>query len=123
MKLSEQRVKFTQDCAKLRLFAATLPGYGIAIDDAKRSKSYQKEQSNIKDSQHLLGLAEDYILYYKGVYEPAVTPKGKERYRILGEYWESLDILNRWGGRFGTPKSKYDTEIGYDACHFERMNK
>lgn len=35
-----------------------------------------------------------------------------EDYRELGEHWESLDPLNRWGGHF--------VHVSPDADHFER---
>jgi hypothetical protein len=50
----------------------------------------------IRDSLHCIGLAIDLVLFRKG--KPLWASK---HYRELGEYWESLHELCRWGGRFG----------------------
>jgi hypothetical protein len=39
-----------------------------------------------------------------------------EDYRALGDYWESLDPANRWGGHFTPTKRR---PFG-DIFHFER---
>lgn len=60
----------------------------------------------IQNSLHLKCLADDLILFKDGV---DVT--SKETMQPLGDYWESLDPLNRWGGKFSTRSDPY---------HFER---
>jgi hypothetical protein len=46
-------------------------------------------------SNHKQRLAIDFNLFKDGVFL-----QGTEDHRPLGEYWESLDPLCRWGGRF-----------------------
>jgi len=47
-------------------------------------------------SCHKLKLAIDLNLFLQGVF--VVTTEG---HRVLGEFWEGLHPLCRWGGRFG----------------------
>ena len=49
----------------------------------------------IAKSLHCLGLAQDLVLFRDG--RPLWA---SDRYRALGEFWESLDPLCAWGGRF-----------------------
>ena len=51
--------------------------------------------TGIANSLHLKSLAMDWNLFISGVYQP-----DSEAHRPLGEYWKSLDPLNRWGGDF-----------------------
>lgn len=51
--------------------------------------------SGIRNSLHELLLAADISLFVNGVYL-----EQSESYRAAGEYWESLDPLCVWGGRF-----------------------
>lgn len=50
----------------------------------------------IKNSVHRLKLAIDLNLFKDGKYLSST-----ESHRFLGEFWESLNPLCRWGGRFG----------------------
>lgn len=52
--------------------------------------------SGIRNSNHEFALAQDFNLFKGGVYLSTT-----EAHRPLGEYWESLHPLCRWGGRFG----------------------
>jgi hypothetical protein len=49
----------------------------------------------ISKSVHLHGLAIDLLLYKNGKYL-----ENTEDYRELGEWWEKIHPLARWGGRF-----------------------
>lgn len=49
------------------------------------------------DSLHHKRLAQDLNLFVKGKY---VTNGSHPAWKVLGEYWEALDPLCRWGGRF-----------------------
>lgn len=62
---------------------------------------YAKRGSGIKNSLHCKGLAIDLILFQDG--KPLWDSAD---YEEVGEFWESLDSLCRWGGRFN------------DGCHF-----
>lgn len=52
--------------------------------------------SGIRNSLHELGLAVDLNLFRDGKFL-----EGSEQHKLLGEYWETLHPLARWGGRFG----------------------
>lgn len=71
-----------------------------------------KRRSKTLKGKHLDKLAADYTLFIAGKYI-----KNKEKYRPLGEYWESLG--GRWGGRFGVKPQDYAVSVGWDSGHFE----
>ena len=116
MSLSQRQQTFSIMVANLILYALQ-EGYGLTFGEAYRTKDQQalyfkSGHSRVKYSKHQDRLAVDFNLFIDGKY---VTDK--EQYRKIGEYWESDG--GRWGGRFGVKKEDYDTEIGWDAGHFE----
>jgi len=81
--------------------------YEVRFDEAYRTPEQAalnaKKGSGIRNSLHGKHLAMDLPLYLdssleadEDVYQP-----GSEAYRPLGEKWESMHPLCRWGGRFG----------------------
>ncbi|OQA61624.1 MAG: hypothetical protein BWY41_00051 [Candidatus Atribacteria bacterium ADurb.Bin276] len=98
MSLSEKQKLFTCLVAKLIEFAYT-QGYALTFGEAWRPPEmaaiYAKQGKGVKNSLHTKRLAVDLNLFKGEVY---LTKS--EDYRLLGEYWESLDPLCRWGGRF-----------------------
>lgn len=110
MRLSEHQRIFTIDIAKLVLKAEKL-GIGLTYGEAKRTKFQQQEymrtgKTKTMNSNHLRRLAVDFNYFIDG----SLT-YDKVKLQELGDYWESLNPLNRWGGNF---KSFTDTP------HFER---
>ena len=106
---SEEQWEFLKDYAKLIEYADTL-GYKLTAGELYRTMYQQRRY--VRDglswtykSYHLERKAGDLNLF---VYDKLTYKKSD--YQILGEYWESLDPHNRWGGRFN------------DAQHFERRN-
>jgi hypothetical protein len=86
MSYGDRRRLFTRLLAKLITKAEEL-GYELAVcPDGREHKP---------NSLHFIGLAVDFDLYINGDYQ-----KSTEAHRPLGEYWESLHPLCRWGGRF-----------------------
>lgn len=86
-------------------------GYSITFGEAYRTPEQAeldaKKGIGIKDSLHCKRLALDFNLF---------DPKGNllsdfKEYEKFGVYWESLDKVNRWGGRF---------EPRVDSDHIER---
>ena len=110
--LSEKQRIFTLNVAKLIIYAYD-QGYELTIGECWRPKVTQEYyvkigKSKTYNSQHLVRLAIDFNLFYKGRYEDGRTKESFERYKVLGEYWKSLNPHNRWGGDFG-----------WDPGHFE----
>jgi len=104
---SDEQWEFLKDYAKLIQWAER-HGYKLTAGELYRTMYQQryyvaKGLSWTYNSKHLKRKAGDLNLFIDGKY---IT--SKEAYRPLGEYWESLDSKNRWGGRFN------------DAPHFER---
>lgn len=99
MTLGEKQRKFTALIAKLIEWAYA-NGYELTFGDAYRdprvfgevgySKGYGRASSN-----HKVRLAVDLNLFKDGQYQAST-----EAHRPLGEYWESLDPMCAWGGRF-----------------------
>ena len=110
MKLSQHQQYFVQNIGLLIIRANTL-GVNLTFGEAFRTEYQQKEylrtgKSKTMNSNHLRRLAVDFNFFIdnKLTYSHPLITK-------LGEYWESLDPLNRWGGHF----SKFN-----DTPHFER---
>jgi len=71
--------------------------YEVTLGEAFRPKEmaevYAKRGTGIKNSQHIRQLAIDLNLFKDGVYLEET-----EDHRPFGDYWESLNPDNRWGG-------------------------
>ena len=97
MRIGDKKRLFTKLIAALINRAYEL-GYEI---------SFAPEHSNhIENSNHFKGLAKDFNLYKDGTWLNKT-----EQYTEIGEYWEGLHSLCRWGGRFN------------DGCHFSFMDR
>lgn len=82
-----------------------------------REHTYQdllvfNKKSKTTKSKHCDRCAIDLILFKDG--KPQWTG---DAYREVGMKWEQLG--GTWGGRFGIPKEKFDTEVGWDPGHYE----
>ena len=97
--LGDKQKRFTRHIASLISWAYQ-QGYALTVGDAYRDprvfgmvgvmKGYGRARS-----LHKSRLAMDLNLFIDGEYM-----EDSESYRPLGEYWESLDADNVWGGRF-----------------------
>lgn len=91
----------TQDQQELYFY-----GKSVRPEDYRLELISVNKRSNTMFSNHLKRLAIDFNFFISGVYtftDPLISE--------LGNYWESLDPLNRWGGNF---------KDFYDVPHFER---
>lgn len=97
MTLRQARVKFSRYLAELVLYGFGL-GYEIAFDEVtERMTARDRESDHMAGSLHHMGLAADLLLYLQdGTYLTQT-----EDYVVLGSFWESLDPLCKWGGKFG----------------------
>lgn len=99
MTLRQLQSEFTLLQAKFVLAAYNL-GYELTDGDAFRDPRVHgamgtKQSYGHRNSCHKIRLARDYNLFKDGKYLPATAD-----YKILGELWESMHPLARWGGRF-----------------------
>ena len=113
MTLSDTQWEFLQDVSKLIQYAA-IRGFKLTGGELYRTEEQQALHvknglSKAKYSQHQKRLAIDF-----NVFKFEKLTWEKEDIKPLGEYWESLNKLNRWGGSF---KSLLDTP------HFERLEE
>ena len=93
----EEQWKFLQDVAKLLLYAeasgVVLTGGELYRTEEQQKIYFTSGKSKTMNSMHLKRLAIDLNFFVDGelVYEhPKVV--------ALGNYWESLDEKNQWGG-------------------------
>ena len=106
MTLGEHQEKFSEDLVKLLLKAFQL-GYKVRIAEAQRPIEMQElyvkmGRSKTMNSMHIKKCAAD-IHFLKD---------GQLCYpQELGDYWQSLNSLNQWGGNWKSFK---------DQPHFER---
>ena len=130
MKLSQHQSKFTHDKAKLILYAFDL---GIQLTDGEAYRTVDQQYLYFKgkkignnglledapkkswtmNSMHLKRLAQDFNFFMLKADGTRELTYDVDVLKPLGEYWESLDELNHWGGFW---KNK-------DAPHFERTVK
>ena len=111
MTLGQNQEKFAQDLVKL-LNHLIDNGYTVRIGEVERTQAqqeiYTKEgKSKTSNSMHLKRCAADLHIFKNGEWL-----QSKTQLQSIGDYWESLDQNNRWGGNF---KSFIDTP------HFERQ--
>jgi hypothetical protein len=126
MGLSDHQYEFLKDIAKLIQFAEE-KGIKLTAGEAYRTADQQllyyhgkdikeagsqtlvftegRKRSWTKYSNHMRRLAMDFNFFVDGAltYDKSVLSE-------LGEYWEGLSPLNRWGGNFSHT----------DTPHFER---
>lgn len=110
MSLVQEQAAFLLDAAKL-VQHATEQGFVVTGGELWRTPEQQKVyvqtgRSKTMASNHLRRLAIDLNFFKNGelVYDKNVL-------RLIGEYWESLNPANRWGGNFRSI---------VDVPHFER---
>ena len=101
MKLGQHQERFSRDLVKLISYANSL-GYEVRIGEVERTVETQKlymaaGRSTTMNSMHLKKCAADLHFTLNGT---LLYPKE------LGDYWESLDPLNQWGGNWKTFKDK-----------------
>lgn len=117
MSLVNQQWLFLQDVAKLIEFAKE-KGFVLTGGEMHRTPEQQKlyfDQGKTKtmNSQHGKRLAVDFNFFIDGKLIYDFT-----KIKVLGDFWVSLNPLNRWGGDFnktGKPDGFVDTP------HFERF--
>ena len=110
MTLRQHQVAFAKDTIKLYQFILEKGfefTYGEVLRTPEQQAIYVKEgKSKTSLSNHLRKLAVDLAIFKDGAF---ITTK--EILQEIGDYWESLNPLNRWGGNW--------TSI-LDTPHFER---
>ena len=101
MKLSTKQQRFTE-CVGVLIALAYQRGYSFTFGDAYRDPRVHgaygvKESYAASKSVHKLRLAVDLNLFVDGEY---ISDGNHPAYIELGELWESLDDMARWGGKF-----------------------
>jgi hypothetical protein len=98
MKLSSLQSTFAVNVALL-ILEMSKPPFTCTLGEAFRTSEQAAWDAargiGIKDSQHCKRLAVDLMIFHDGVW----CTDG-ESYRPFGEYWKTLNSLNRFGGDF-----------------------
>lgn len=110
MTLSDHQAAFLLDACKLIQFA-TEQGWTVTAGEVWRTSDQQaiylrQGKTKTLQSNHLRRLAIDLNFLKNG--QPCWD---KDQIAPIGDYWQSLNELNRWGGYFKTIP---------DVPHFER---
>jgi hypothetical protein len=93
MTLREARVQFTYLFSQKLISKALELGFDCAFDEITQHQNKGHKEGSL----HYSGCAGDLLLYDKnGTYLPFT-----ESYQELGEYWETLNVSCKWGGRWG----------------------
>ena len=99
MSLSSKQMVFSKNVAKLINYATEI-GVDLTFGEVFRTQEQQQiyfdtGRSKTMNSNHLRRLAVDFNFFIDG----ELFWK-HDKIIMLGEYWESLDDNNRWGGNF-----------------------
>ena len=107
--------EFLQDVAKLIIKAKEL---GLIVTGGELYRPLEMQRfyimtgkSMTMDSKHLSRMAIDFNFFITNSSGKSELTWSKTDIQPLGLYWESLNILNRWGGNWKTLQ---------DVGHFER---
>lgn len=113
MKLSDHQWEFLKDVAKLIVFANQheykLTGGELYRPFEMQKLYFENGKSKTMESNHLQRLAIDLNIFFNGRY--LNQNSDFKQIEFLGDYWESLNKKNRWGGHFSNL---------VDTPHFER---
>lgn len=110
MRLSDRQKRFAYNFYLLQEYIYThYPEIEIVFGEAQRT-AYQQEEylrlglTKTLYSKHLIKCAKDVDYWHRGDFMGDM-PKDEQK-RILqplGDFWESLDIRNEWGGNWTEP--------------------
>lgn len=108
MTLSDHQYEFLKDLLQLLNFAIE-HGFKVTFGEVyrtpqKQTRRYEAGESDTLNSNHQKKTAADLNFF----------PRYGDDLKEIGEYWKSLNPLNRWGGDFVLRKG------GRDTNHFER---
>lgn len=136
MTLGQHQRIFSFHIAKLIIYAYE-NGYELSLGEAHRTRSqiilnyfgYEVVQGGVlglslkksrRLSKTLFSVHEDRLAVDFNFFIDQKLTYSFQDVKCLGDYWESLDPLNRWGGDF----NKNGIEDGFvDTPHFERQRK
>jgi len=116
MTLSDKQFLFLKNVGQLIDYAIQ-HGYKLTFGEAYRPQLMQEHyyntgKSKTLNSQHGKRLAIDFNVFLNGKYTTRY-----EHVKQLGDFWESLNPLNRWGGDWNG--NDVQDEDFIDTPHFE----
>ena len=120
MSLLEAQNAFVGDIARLIIFVQS-SGWALSAGECWRPPEMQEiylnqGKSRTLKSKHAERLAMDFNFFDMSSGKAVLTFE-KNKLQFIGDYWESLDVKNKWGGNF---KDKNGNSF-LDTPHFERI--
>jgi hypothetical protein len=112
MSLGDKQRLFARLLAELITWAYA-QGFELTFGEALRTQAQADANAasgaGISNSLHLKRLAIDLNLFKDSApgIDDDIYQKDSEAYRPLGEKWESMHTLCRWGGRFSRPDGNH----------------
>ncbi|HLG28721.1 MAG TPA: M15 family metallopeptidase [Candidatus Brocadiales bacterium] len=121
MKLSDEQFEFLKDTIKLFDKAIKI-GFTITYGEAYRTPEQQEiyfrtGKTKTMNSNHLKRLAIDLNFFKPKENNVLTLTYAKSELQELGDYWESLNPQNKWGGNYS---KWYPNSTFVDTPHFER---
>lgn len=110
MSLLQEQHAFSRDLVKLLEYCFSR-GYEVSMGEVQRTVEQQQiyvrsGRSKTMASNHLRKCAADLFIFFQGR-----LLQTKQELQEIGDFWQSLDPKNSWGGNWNTFK---------DCPHFER---
>jgi len=122
MRFSEKQAIFLRNFALLILYINSNKNWYSTAGELLRTVDQQRiylktGYTRTLKSLHLIKMAGDLNIFIYGIY--ANAKQFPDEFRKIGEYWQSINKANEWGGRFGVEPRDYKTKIGWDPAHFQ----
>lgn len=106
---------FTKLLGDLLVWIHETPGWAVtladgAIDTPRKFRAEDGRIFEAPDAQHMKGslhyyrLALDFNLFIEGKW---ITDSGHPAWAVIGQRWEGMHPLARWGGRFQHPDANH----------------
>ena len=108
MSLRDKQADFAQCVGQLLLEVSRRPGWQVTFGDAYRDARVPYGHPT---SCHRFRLAVDLNLFVNGLW---IIDSAAPEWKVLGDFWESLDPRARWGGQ----GSLHPTGLKHDGNHF-----
>lgn len=118
MSLRNEQSAFAVDTINLFQFILA-NGFEFTYGEALRTEYQQKEYLRIGRSKALISQHQKKLALDLNIFKDGKLCNADE-IRIIGRYWESLNLLNRWGGSWRGMVEAGKSHF-VDSDHFERQ--
>jgi hypothetical protein len=99
VRLREYQTVFATNVGKLLLWCAEQK-YDVTFGETQRDPAWQKQLCEAGKSTLLFGYHNARLAVDLNLFRDGALATHTSEYEPLGIFWESLDPLNKWGGRW-----------------------